>query len=111
MTKLVPSPDWFVGLDSLDLCSQGAWLESVITEVFPLDAGTDNGFTFTSPNWATDPKGEVFTMTSQFPTHPAGSFNYPHLARLPTLAVFSLTKVTQGSVPLLVWLVMLLTCS
>jgi len=95
MTKLVPSPDWFVGLDSLDLCSQGAWLESVITEVFPLDAGTDNGFTFTSPNWATDPKGEVFTMTSQFPTHPAGSFNYPHLARLPTLAVFSLTKLRE----------------
>ena len=83
----------------------------ILAQAFPLDAGTDNGFTFTSPNWATDPRGEMFTMTSQFPAHPAGSFNYPHLARLPTLAVFSLTKVTQGSVPLLVWLVMLLTCS
>ena len=33
MTKLVPSPDWFIGLDSLDLCSQGAFVESVVTEV------------------------------------------------------------------------------
>ena len=63
-------------------------------QAFPLDAGTDNGFTFTSPNWVTEPRGEVFQMTSTFPAHPAGSFNYPHLARLPTLAVFSLTKVS-----------------
>jgi hypothetical protein len=27
-------------------------------------------------------------MTSQFPAHPAGSFNYPHLDQLPTIAVF-----------------------
>ena len=33
MTKLVPSPDWFIGLDSLDLCSQGSFVESVTTEV------------------------------------------------------------------------------
>ena len=25
-------------------------------EADPMDAGTDNGFTFTSPNWPTDPK-------------------------------------------------------
>merc|ERR1711963_869729 len=93
MTKLVPSPDWFVGLDSLELCSQGAFVESVITEASPLDGGTDNGFTFTSPNWATQPQDSVFAITSTYPAHPAGSFNYPHLTRLPTIAVYSLTKV------------------
>jgi len=97
MTKLVPSPDWFIGLDSLDLCSQGSFVESVTTEAFPLDGGTDNGFTFTSPNWATEPPGEVFTITSDYPAHPAGSFNYPHLARLPILAVYSLTKLREYS--------------
>ena len=65
-------------------------------QAFPLDAGTDNGFTFTSPNWATEPRGEVFRMTSQFPAHPAGSFNYPHLDHLPTIAVFKITKVLLG---------------
>ena len=63
----------------------------------PLDGGTDNGFTFTSPNWATQPADEVFTITSTYPAHPAGSFNYPHLARLPTLAVYSLTKLREYS--------------
>ena len=37
----------------------------------------------------------MFTITSSYPAHPAGSFNYPHLAALPTLAVYSLTKVTK----------------
>jgi len=95
MTKIVPSPDWFIGLDSVDLCSQGAFRQSVNIEASPLDAGTDNGFTFTSPNWATEPRGEVFRMTSQFPAHPAGSFNYPHLEQLPTIAVFQLTKLRE----------------
>ena len=63
----------------------------------PLDGGTDNGFTFTSPNWATQPADEVFTITSTYPAHPAGSFNYPHLTRLPTLAVYSLTKLREYS--------------
>ena len=33
MSKLVPSPDWFVGLDSLDLCKNGRFVDSVKIEV------------------------------------------------------------------------------
>ena len=126
---MVPSPDWFIGLDSLNLCQGGHFVDSLtmevgvdviaikiiiiiiiiisnviivpnkmITSTFakmnaqlqplgglhhrynrehheqlstlivmtmmitnnsnsqadPLDAGTDNGFTFTSPNWPTE---------------------------------------------------------
>ena len=43
MTKLVPSPDWFIGLDSLDLCSQGAFVESVVTEVGTANIRAVNG--------------------------------------------------------------------
>ena len=62
MSKLVPSPDWFVGLDSLSLCDGGSgrFVDSVTVEADPLDAGTDNGFTFTSPNWPTTPPGVIF---------------------------------------------------
>jgi len=95
MTKIVPSPDWFVGLDSLQLCNDGHFIQSFETEVFPLDAETDNGFTFTSPNWETEPRAEVFTISSDFPAHPAGSFHYPTLNRLPRLAVYSLTKLRE----------------
>jgi len=92
LTKLVPSPDWFIGLDSLDLCQDNNFIDSITTEAFPLDAGTDNGFTFTSPNWPTDPQGVIFRISSQYPTHPAGSFHYPHLAKLPTIAIIQITK-------------------
>jgi len=95
MTKIVPSPDWFIGLDSVDLCREGAFTQEIIIQASPLDAGTDNGFTFTSPNWATEPRGEVFPITSQFPQHPAGSFHYPHLDNLPTIAVYTLTKLRE----------------
>jgi len=95
MTKIVPSPDWFIGLDSVDLCREGAFTQEIIIQASPLDAGTDNGFTFTSPNWATEPRGEVFPITSQFPQHPAGSFHYPHLDHLPTIAVYTLTKLRE----------------
>jgi hypothetical protein len=34
MSKLVPSPDWFVGLDSLNLCENGHFIDSVTVEVW-----------------------------------------------------------------------------
>jgi len=95
ITKIVPSPDWFIGLDSLNLCHDGRFIQSFNTEAFPLDAGTDNGFTFTSPNWETEPRAEVFQISNSFPAHPAGSFHYPSLSRLPMLAQYSLVKLRE----------------
>uniref|UniRef100_A0A0K2V2Y5 Spondin2like [Acyrthosiphon pisum] n=1 Tax=Lepeophtheirus salmonis TaxID=72036 RepID=A0A0K2V2Y5_LEPSM len=92
MSKLVPSPDWFIGLDALDLCKDGRFIDSIVIESDPIDAGSDNGFTFTSPNWPTEPRAEIFKITNVYPSHPAGSFNYPELSSLPTIATFSLIK-------------------
>ncbi len=33
ISKLVPSPDWFIGIDSLDLCVNSKWLDSISIEV------------------------------------------------------------------------------
>lgn len=60
----------------------------------PLDGGTDNGFTFTAPNWPTDPQGIIYRITSNYPAHPAGSFYYPQNKRLPPIATFQFIKVT-----------------
>lgn len=62
----------------------------------PMDAGTDNGFTFTAPNWPTQPQGVIFRMSSKYPSHPAGSFYYPQLKRLPPIATFQFIKVHVG---------------
>ena len=33
MSRIVPSPDWFIGIDSFDLCVNGNWLDSITIEV------------------------------------------------------------------------------
>ncbi|NXC21917.1 SPON2 protein, partial [Corythaeola cristata] len=59
VVRIVPSPDWFVGIDSLNLCEGDHWMEEVSVDLFPYDAGTDSGFTFSSPNFATIPQDTV----------------------------------------------------
>ncbi|XP_073996424.1 spondin-2-like [Rhodnius prolixus] len=98
MSRIIPSPDWFVGLDSFQLCVDGNWLDTITIEVDPLDAGTDNGFTFTAANWATEPQGVVYRITSRFPAHPAGSFYYPYIKRLPPIATFQFIKLKEYEV-------------
>ncbi|KAG7299153.1 hypothetical protein JYU34_017688 [Plutella xylostella] len=98
MARMIPSPDWFIGVDSFDLCVDGNWLDSITVEVDPLDAGTDNGFTFTAPDWPTAPQGVPYRITCKYPAHPAGSFFYPHLTRLPPVATFQFIKLREYEV-------------
>lgn len=58
-----------------------------------MDAGCDNGFTFTAPYWPTDPQGIIYRIKSNYPSHPASSFYYPQFNRLPTIATFQFIKV------------------
>ncbi|XP_037780834.1 uncharacterized protein LOC119577182 isoform X2 [Penaeus monodon] len=95
LSKIVPSPDWFVGVDSFELCEGGNWVDNVKIQVDPLDAGTDNGLTFTSPNWQTSPQEKLFRITANYPDHPAHSFYYPTLQHLPRIATFTITKMKE----------------
>ncbi|XP_054737874.1 uncharacterized protein LOC129244283 [Anastrepha obliqua] len=95
MTRIVPSPDWFIGVDSFQLCVGGSWIDTVTIEMDPLDAGTDNGFTFTAPNWPTSPQGVIYRITSRYPAHPASSFFYPKSKRLPPIATFQFIKLKE----------------
>ncbi|XP_031787199.1 uncharacterized protein LOC100120223 isoform X1 [Nasonia vitripennis] len=93
--RINPSPDWFVGVDSFQLCVEGNWVDTVTVELDPLDGGTDNGFTFTAVNWPTQPQGIAYRITSRYPAHPAGSFYYPNLPRLPPIATLTFTKLRE----------------
>lgn len=47
VSMIYPSPDWFVGIASLELCkSDGSWVESKAIDLYPWDAGTDKGITY-----------------------------------------------------------------
>ncbi|XP_026908903.2 spondin-2 [Acinonyx jubatus] len=96
VVRIVPSPDWFVGVDSLDLCDGDRWREQVEVDLYPYDAGTDSGFTFSSPNFATIPQDTVTEITSSSPSHPANSFYYPRLKSLPPIARVTLVRLRQN---------------
>lgn len=42
-----PSPDWVVGVSGLNLCEMDCtWKDSLDIDLYPWDAGTDNGITY-----------------------------------------------------------------
>ena len=59
-SMIAPSPDWFVGVNSVSLLkSDGTWIDQMEIDLFAYDAGSDSGTTFTSPNSDTMPKEEI----------------------------------------------------
>ena len=59
VSMLAPSPDWFVGVDALDLYAGGAWASEVDTALYVYDAGTDSGTEYTSPDQDTNPSEAI----------------------------------------------------
>ena len=63
ISMIAPSPDWFVGLDSYDLCGSSGWEDNVMKDLLPWDAGTDSGMGFTSSNSKTMPYDVIKRIT------------------------------------------------
>ncbi|XP_038214072.1 spondin-1-like isoform X1 [Zerene cesonia] len=95
--RLIPSPDWFVGVDSLDLCVDNSWLDQITLDLRPLDAGAASGLTFTAPRWESSPPEPVTKHGPRQPNHPAAGFYYPGLKELPTIAKVEFNKVKEYS--------------
>ena len=62
VTMIAPSPDWFVGVDSLNLIENGSFVDEKTVVLYAYDAGTDNGTNYTSPNEPTDPPVPIFKI-------------------------------------------------
>ncbi len=58
VSMMAPSPDWFVGVDGVNLCPDGEWLSGTVNLVVH-DAGTDSGTNFTSPDRDTNPAAAI----------------------------------------------------
>ena len=79
LTMVAPSPDWFVGVSGLPLLDdQGRWLRSHEVDLFPWDAGTEDGSEFSLDNLATTPQGTIESIrgTGKFSTEPIASLSF-----------------------------------
>ena len=68
LSMIAPSPDWFVGVSGLSLLdASGAWVETLTLELFPWDAGTEEGDELSFDNAATSPQGTITSLRGVAP--------------------------------------------
>lgn len=65
VTMIAPSPDWFTGINSYQLFSDGKWVDSVDIPLNTYDAGSDSGLIFTSANAPTTPPEVITRLTTE----------------------------------------------
>ena len=77
LSMIGPSPDWFVGVSGVSLLD-GAdeWRESHVVDLFPYDAGTEEGDDFSLANPDTSPQGVITRIAG------TGPFSNVRMARL-----------------------------
>ncbi|MCY4571753.1 MAG: spondin domain-containing protein, partial [Gemmatimonadetes bacterium] len=77
LSMIGPSPDWFVGVSGISLLDgSDQWRESHVVDLFPYDAGTEDGTEFTLNNSATNPQGVITRIAG------TGKFSNVRMARL-----------------------------
>ena len=85
LTSMVaPSPDWFVGVSELSLrnTADDGWQQSLTVDLFPYDAGTEEGTEFSLTNDATSPQGTIASIkgTGKFSNEPIATLVFDLLA-------------------------------
>ena len=84
VSMIAPSPDWFVGMDSLNMIENGQWVTNKVVTLYGKDAGTDSGASYASPDQVTVPR-DVVTQFTGFPALqdgvivPFGSYTFTRL--------------------------------
>ncbi len=84
VTMIAPSPDWFVGVSDVNLMQNGGWVDAVVVELLPWDAGTDSGESYTASNTATNPPAGI----ARIETAPLRAGD-----RVPSLGTFTFTRI------------------
>jgi len=75
VSKIIPSPDWIVGVSMENLClSNGSWVDSRVLDLYPWDAGTSSGLTYQEKGEETMPRQSIHRITSCTPNDERSPF-------------------------------------
>ena len=102
ITMIAPSPDWFVGVSGLSLLdSGGRWVSSLEVDLFPYDAGTENGDGFSLSNPATVPQENITSIRGmgRFADEPMARLTFVRQDADPGPAVWSVPLFPLASDP------------
>ncbi len=67
LSMIAPSPDWMIGINSLNLRDSGSWRTSITMDLFPYDAGTEDGTAYSLSNPASNPIGVISNIQGVAP--------------------------------------------
>jgi len=101
VSMIAPSPDWMIAINSVNLRNGGSWTNEIIIPLFPYDAGTDSGLTYTSPDQQTLPNPEPISALinqSPFNAKPIGTLTIT-LDQVLSVADVDLTRVLVSPNP------------
>ena len=76
VSMIAPSPDWFIGVNSLSLLdASNDWKNSIEIDMFVYDSGTDSGTNYDSSNVVTTPQENISSLegVSPFSNNKIGS--------------------------------------
>ncbi|NND63147.1 MAG: T9SS type A sorting domain-containing protein [Flavobacteriaceae bacterium] len=63
LSMIAPSPDWMIAINSISLQDgDGEWIDEIIIDLYPYDAGTDSGTDYTSSNNNTFPQDPISSL-------------------------------------------------
>ena len=102
VSMIAPSPDWFVGVSKLSLrTAQHTWLTSHAVDLFPYDAGTEEGTEFDLTNAATSPQGTITSLTGRgkFSNEPIATLTFTLQAVKPEITSATTFTVNEGRTP------------
>lgn len=67
-SMLGPTPDWFVGVSGINLFSNNQWISDTTINLYPYDAGTEDGDVFGYANPATVPQQNIHLLQASAAT-------------------------------------------
>ncbi|WP_298761697.1 spondin domain-containing protein [uncultured Psychroserpens sp.] len=62
VSMIAPSPDWMIAINGVNLRDGNTWRNEIIIDLFPYDAGTDSGATYTAANQPTVPSFQPISV-------------------------------------------------
>ncbi|XP_058789288.1 spondin-1-like isoform X2 [Phymastichus coffea] len=93
VSMIDPSPDWFVGVSGLELClANCSWVEHKELNLYPIDAGTDDGVGYESPDAPTQPQSVIRRITTSWPEDEGSPFYEPTAVDMNPLARLYLNR-------------------
>jgi len=82
VSMIAPSPDWFIGVSGESLLDDdGAWVVTKTITLYPYDAGTEDGDSYTLSNPATNPLQPIASIRNipPFSDQPIGTLTFTRL--------------------------------